>query len=184
VIVLGIDPGLRLTGYAAVRADPDHSADAPALIEAGVIRLTTPSPIADRLVELEHDLAEILTRLDPARAFVEKLFSHYKHPTTAITMGHARGVCLLALRRAGVVIDELAATEVKKATTGGGHASKRQMQLAVQASLALPELPSPPDVADAIAIALTGVRRLVFTPETRSTPRRSTRSRRSGAAPI
>ncbi|RMH23740.1 MAG: crossover junction endodeoxyribonuclease RuvC [Planctomycetota bacterium] len=163
MIVLGIDPGLRLTGYAAVRADPGRPADAPALVEAGVIRLDASAPVAARLVELERDLAGIVARLAPTCAFVEKLFAHYKHPTTAIAMGHARGVCLLAVHRAGVEVAELAATEVKKATTGGGHASKRQMQLAVQALLGLPEPPSPPDVADAIAIALTGARRRTST---------------------
>ncbi len=171
MLVLGIDPGLRLTGYACVRIAPGRPSDDAVLVEAGVFRLSVARPVADRLVELERDLAEVVDRLSPTRAFVEKLFAHYKHPTTAIAMGHARGVCLLALRRAGVGVHELASTEVKKATTGGGHASKRQMQLAVQAQLRLPEPPSPPDVADAIAIALTGARRLGFTAETQKTQR-------------
>ena len=172
MLVLGIDPGLRLTGYACVRIDTDHPGADPALVEAGVFRLSPSHCIADRLVELERDLAQVVARLVPAHAFIEKLFAHYKHPTTAITMGHARGVCMLALRRAGVEVGELAATEVKKSTTGAGHATKRQMQLAVQAQLGLAEPPSPPDIADAIAIALTGARRLGFSTETPSTHRR------------
>jgi len=158
--ILGIDPGSLLTGYACIDIDADRPSIKPALIEAGVIRLDPKQSIADRLVELERDLADIADRTKPQRAYIEKLFAHYRHPTTAITMGHARGVCLLALRRVGVEIYELAATEVKKSVTGAGHANKRQVQLAVQAQMGLDEMPSPPDIADAIAIALTGARRL------------------------
>lgn len=160
MVILGIDPGLRLTGYACVHQTPEHPNREPSLLEAGVIRLPAGRSIADRLVELERDLNDVIRRHEPARAYVEKIFAHYRHPTTAITMGHARGVCLLAIRRAGVSVYELAATEVKKSVTGGGHAGKRQVQLAVQAQLGLADMPSPPDVADAIAIAITGARRL------------------------
>ena len=91
---------------------------------------------------------------------VEKLYAHYKHPRTAILMGHARGVILLCARQHDVPVQDLPSTEVKKAITGYGHASKRQMQLAVQSQCRLPEVPTPADVADAIAIALTCARRL------------------------
>ena len=93
---------------------------------------------------------------------VEKLFAHYRHPTTAIVMGHARGVILLAAAQAGIPVDELAATEIKKSLTGFGHATKRQMQLSVQAQCRLAEPPSPVDVSDAIAIALCASRRLIL----------------------
>lgn len=164
MVILGVDPGLQITGYACVRTDAAHPNRDPELVEAGCFRLRAKDDVADRLVELEQDLCGVIERCSPAIAFVEKLFAHYKHPTTAITMGHARGVVLLSLRRAGVEVNELAATEVKKSLTGGGHASKTQMQLAVQAQLGLSEAPSPPDVADAIAIALTGARRQASSP--------------------
>lgn len=156
--ILGIDPGLHRTGYACV----DHAAARadPALIEAGVIRLRPVDPIPRRLCELEADLAAIIDRLRPDYACVEKLFAHYKHPTTAIVMGHARGVALLVIQRAGVECAELGATEIKKSLTGNGHASKAQMQESVRAQLGLAEPPRPPDVADAIAIALCAARRL------------------------
>lgn len=156
--ILGIDPGLHLTGYACV----DARGDAPdaALVEAGVIRLRPADPLPRRLCELEADLAAIIDRLRPDHACVEKLFAHYKHPTTAIIMGHARGVALLVIQRAGVEWAELGATEIKKSLTGNGHASKAQMQESVRAQLALAEPPRPPDVADAIAIALCAARRL------------------------
>lgn len=166
--VVGIDPGLRLTGYGCVETALGNGARARlevpgaggvVLVEAGVFRLKQGRSVADRLVELERDLAEALQRLRPEVVAVEKVFAHYKHPTTAAIMGHARGVVLLAARRAGMEILELGATEVKKSLTGNGHASKGQMQGAVAAQLGLATRPEPADVADAIAIGLCGLRR-------------------------
>lgn len=154
---LGIDPGLRATGYGCV--DLRAAGAEPSLVEAGVLRLSPRRTVAQRLAELHADLDEIIEALAPSHMVVEKLFAHYAHPTTAIQMGHARGVILLAGARRDVCILELAATEVKKSLTGNGHAGKRQMQLAVQAQCRLREPPSPPDVADAIAIALAAARR-------------------------
>lgn len=163
--MLGIDPGLRLTGYGCVEGDPD----APVLVEAGVFRLgksqesgdalTGALGVSARLAELEQDLVATITRLRPEAAAVESLFAHYKHPATAIIMGHARGVILLAIRRAGLPLVELKPNEVKKSLTGNGHADKPQMQRAVQMQFALAAPPEPPDVADAIAVALCAARR-------------------------
>ncbi|MBL8964886.1 MAG: crossover junction endodeoxyribonuclease RuvC [Phycisphaeraceae bacterium] len=180
--MLGIDPGLRITGYACVEGDPY----APCLVEAGVFRLgrrvarprgtvEVESPheeaspegslgavsLGSRLAELERDLVEVIERVRPRAAAVESLFAHYKHPATAIVMGHARGVILLAIRRARLPIVELRPNEVKKSVTGNGHAGKAQMQRAVQAQFGLAEPPSPPDVADAIAIAVCAARRIL-----------------------
>ncbi|MEX2214583.1 MAG: crossover junction endodeoxyribonuclease RuvC [Phycisphaeraceae bacterium] len=158
--VMGIDPGLRLTGYAAV--DLPKGAIEPQLIEAGVIRLTVKTSMEARLGQLHAELSDLLDALKPGRLAVEKLYAHYKHPRTAILMGHARGVILLCAAQRKIEVEHLPSTEVKKAMTGYGHASKEQMQRAVQAQCNLPELPSPPDVADAIAIALTSARRLAL----------------------
>lgn len=152
--VLGIDPGLRLTGYACVQG-----AESSEVIEAGVFRLSAKKPVADRLVELSNDLRDVIERLRPQVVAVEKLYAHYKHPTTAAIMGHARGVVLLHIRQADLHLVELGATEVKKSLTGNGHASKLQMQAAVQIQLGLAACPEPPDVADAVAIALCCLRR-------------------------
>ncbi len=176
--VLGIDPGTRLTGYACIepsaRATRSRTSRQPVLghngdgcergrdadvIEGGVIRLNGKIALADRLIELEADLIGVIERLKPDMLAIEKLYAHYAHPTTAIIMGHARGVALLAAARAGLAIVELGATEVKKSLTGNGHASKQQMQRAVQTQLHLIETPKPPDVADAIAIGLCAMRR-------------------------
>lgn len=153
VRVLGIDPGLRITGYGCV----DGRGPAPALIEAGVLRLggsRAGVSVAERLAELDEDLRALLGRLRPDVAAVESLFAHTAHPATAILMAHARGVILLNIRRAGLRLVELRPNAVKKFITGHGHAGKGQVQAAVRAALGLAAAPSPPDVADAIAIAL------------------------------
>lgn len=165
---LGIDPGLRLTGYGCVESPPSGTRRARAaadalLIEGGVIRLNARASVSQRLAELDDDLREIIERLRPDVVAVEKLYAHYKHPTTAIVMGHARGVVLLNIQRAGLKLVELGATEVKKSLTGNGHASKDQMQRGVQAQLGLAAPPRPADVADAIAIGLCALRRGRFT---------------------
>jgi crossover junction endodeoxyribonuclease RuvC len=155
--ILGIDPGLSLTGYGCI--DLEGAAE-PKLVEAGVFRLKQRGPIAFRLAQLFDDLSQSLDELKPDVMVVEKLFTHYKHVRTGILMGHARGVVLLAGQMRGIEIDELAVTEVKRAIAGNGHASKQQMQRAVMLQCGLMEPPSPPDVADAIAIALCASRRL------------------------
>lgn len=156
--MLGIDPGLRLTGYGVV--DLRDGSIEPTLVEGGIIRLDAKRPMEHRLLQLRNDLTELIAGLKPDRMAVEQLYSHYAHPRTAILMGHARGVILLCGTAANLPIEHLAATEIKKSLTGNGHATKQQMQLSVQAQCNLAEPPSPPDVADAIAIALCHARRI------------------------
>jgi len=153
--ILGIDPGLNVTGYALV----EFGRDEPRIVEAGTIRTNPRARMPARAAQIHADLAEVLAEFRPDRVAVEKLYAHYKHPRTAILMAHARGVVLLAAEQAGVSVLDLAATEVKKSLTGNGHASKQQVQRAVQAVCRLKELPQPADVADAIAIALCAGRR-------------------------
>ena len=155
--ILGIDPGLSLTGYGCV--DLADGENEPTLVEAGVFRLARKKPMVYRLHQLYEDLAALLDELKPDEMIVEKLFSHYRHVRTSILMGHARGVVLLAGQQRGIRVGELSATEVKKAVAGGGHASKHQVQQAVMSQCGLAEVPQPPDVADAIAIALCAARR-------------------------
>jgi len=155
--VLGIDPGLQITGFALMKID-DGQID-PQLVEAGVIRLDRKLSLEQRLVQLETDLAALIETMEPHVLAVEKLYSHYRHPRTAILMAHARGVILLCAQRRGMRIEHLPSTEVKKAMTGYGHASKQRIQQAVMQQCGLSEVPKPPDVADAIAIAMTSARR-------------------------
>lgn len=148
--ILGIDPGLQITGYGVV----DYQTLKPRLIDGGVIRLSAKSPLADRLVELETELLALIKEHKPQICAVEQLYSHYAHPRTAILMGHARGVILLVARKCGVRLEQFAANRVKQSVTGAGHASKVQMQRAIQSMWNLDDPPEPPDVADALAIAL------------------------------
>jgi crossover junction endodeoxyribonuclease RuvC len=149
--ILGIDPGLERTGYGVIETD---DAAGPQLVEAGVVRTETKTPLEERLAEIESGLESVLSDFAPAAVAVEQLYSHYKHPRTAILMGHARGVIFLAAARAGLAVTSYSATRIKKALVGSGHASKHQVQRAIQSALGLKSVPEPPDVADALAVAL------------------------------
>ncbi len=155
--VLGIDPGLRLTGYACV--DMGISGQDAHLIEAGVLRLKSHQPLVDRLRQLHDDLQNVIADVHPAVLAVEALYSMYRNPRTAILMAHARGVVLLQAAIYKLELEEFTPTEVKRAVAGKGHASKEQVQRAVMVQCGLSAPPSPPDVADAIAIALCAARR-------------------------
>jgi crossover junction endodeoxyribonuclease RuvC len=148
--ILGIDPGLQLTGYGVI----DCLSPRPSLVDAGVIRLNARADLAARLAELEEELAALFEEHQPDICAVEQLYAHYKHPRTAILMGHARGVILLVAQRSGVAIEQFAANRIKQSVVGHGHAQKGQVQRAIQLMWNLPKLPEPPDVADALAIAL------------------------------
>lgn len=149
--ILGIDPGLERTGYGIIDAPP---AGTPRLVEAGVITTRPADALPARLMEIQSALAAVLAEFKPDAVAVEQLYSHYAHPRTAILMGHARGVVLLAAAEAGVAIESYSATHVKKSLIGSGHASKQQVQRAVQSVFRLVRAPQPPDVADALAVAL------------------------------
>lgn len=156
--ILGVDPGLNITGYAVVEfASPSAP---PVVLEAGAIRTHAEGEIAERIAQIYADLSDILAEQKPHRVAVEQLYAHYEHPRTGILMAHARGVVLLAARQAGCGVDHLPATRVKKSLTGNGHASKAQMQRAVQTLCRLDAAPEPADVADALAIALCAGRNL------------------------
>lgn len=154
--IVGIDPGTRLTGYGVIEWHPAR----PKLLDAGVIRLREKDPVPQRLVELEKDLDALLAEHKPDVCAIEQLYAHYAHPRTAIIMGHARGVILLVAARRGVRIEQYAANRIKQSLTGHGHASKDQMQRAIQSLWNLDKPPDPPDVADALAIALCAGRQI------------------------
>lgn len=144
--ILGIDPGLQVCGYAVVEDET--------LIEAGVFRTESNSPLEERLNRIAEDTKVIVERFRPDVVAVEELYSHYAHPKTAILMGHARGVILGKCAEVGVEVRSFGATRIKKSLTGNGRASKGQVQRMIQTVLSLPEVPEPNDVADAVAVAL------------------------------
>ena len=151
--VLGIDPGLQVTGYAVL----EPGGRAPRVCEAGVICSAegrSKTDMATRLCALYDSIVEVLDQFQPGEVAVEQLFAHYQHPRTAILMGHARGVILLAAAQRGLPIHSYSATRIKKTITGSGRASKEQVQYTIQRELGLAQLPEPADVADALAAAL------------------------------
>jgi crossover junction endodeoxyribonuclease RuvC len=150
MIVLGIDPGLNTTGYGVL----NFANNQPRLMEAGVVRSKASRSLPERIKEIHDGVAEIVAALKPEVMAIEELYSHYDRPTTAILMGHARGAILLAATSGGIIVTSYPATQIKKTITGNGHAAKWQMQEAVRRELNLPTLPEPPDVADALAIAM------------------------------
>jgi len=148
--ILGIDPGLNITGYGVLQ----RGVGAPRLCEAGVIRSRNRDSLAARVGEIHRGLCDVIESLRPTVMALEELYSHYDRPKTAILMAHARGVICLAAVEAGIPVVHYAATQIKKLLTGSGRAPKGQMQRAIQRELGLPALPEPPDVADALAVAL------------------------------
>ncbi len=149
--ILGVDPGLNITGYGAVDLG---SGGKSAIVEAGTIRTNAKEPLQDRISQIYADLVEVIGELQPDAVAIEQLYAHYNHPRTSILMAHARGVIMLAAQQAGLAVRSVQATEVKKSVTGNGRATKKQVQLAIQSICKLPEIPEPPDVADALAIAI------------------------------
>jgi crossover junction endodeoxyribonuclease RuvC len=150
VRILGIDPGLEITGYGCVGREKTDVG----LIEAGVIRTKKSDPLPRRLSVLYESLVELLGEVRPEVIAIEELYSHYKFPRTSSIMGHARGVVLLAAGLQDITVISYGANRIKKSLTGNGHASKEQMQLMVKNVLNLEKVPKPPDVSDAIAVAL------------------------------
>ncbi len=148
--ILGIDPGLNITGYGILRRRPRG----PKLEEAGVIRGGSGGPLPPRLHKIHKGLSEVVESYRPAAIAIEQLYSHYQRPQTSILMGHARGVICLVGAQFDIPVFDYAATKVKKLLTGNGRAPKVQMQQAIRRELSLSAVPEPADVADALAIAL------------------------------
>lgn len=155
--ILGIDPGLGCTGYAVVDLDP--KCGAPRLVEAGAIRSDDQRPLPERLVQLHREVTGIIEELGPEVLAIEDLYSEYKFPRTALLMAHARGAICLAAAQKGLPVWNYPPSQIKVAVVGHGAASKEQVQAMVTRVFCLPKVPTPHDVADAMAIALTGHRR-------------------------
>lgn len=150
-LVIGIDPGTATTGYGLVRDLPDDNLQ---MVDFGVIQTPAGMPAAERLSLLYHRLRELLLLHRPESAAVEKLFFQ-SNVKTAIAVGQARGVVLLALAEAGLEIAEYTPNEVKQAVAGYGSADKKQIQEMVRILLRMAHIPQPDDAADALAIAIT-----------------------------
>jgi crossover junction endodeoxyribonuclease RuvC len=151
-LFLGIDPGLNTTGYGLVAVSARGTAR---LVDAGTIRTRGKDPLPSRLAELYDGLHGLLEAHDPEAMGLEEVFSHYKHPATAIVMAHARGVLCLVASQMGVPVVALPSTRIKKLITGNGRASKKQVRGMVCRILGLrQESVRPDDVSDALAAAI------------------------------
>ena len=153
--VLGIDPGTAITGYAVVEEERGQLH----LIDLGVINTPAKSPLPSRLQKIYTDLRHTIDTHQPDAAAVEQLFFS-RNVRTAMAVGHARGVTLLALADAGLSIAEYTPMQIKQAITGYGNADKRQIQEMVRMLLDLREIPRPDDAADAAAVAICYLHRL------------------------
>lgn len=147
--VLGIDPGTASTGYGVVE-DVDGKLR---VLAFGVIKTKTKSPLSRRLQQIYQQLTELASEWQPSVAAVEELFFS-SNVRTAMSVGQARGVALLALADAGLETSEYTPLTIKQAVTGYGKADKTQMQEMVRLLLELDEVPRPDDAADALAVAI------------------------------
>ncbi len=150
--ILGVDPGLHITGYGVLEVRPRR----PLVCEAGIIRPADEgaTDLAARVRSVYKGIVEVVQQYRPEVVVVEQLYAHYEHPRTAILMAHARGVIFLAAAESEVPVVSYTPGRIKKTVTGHGRAPKEQVQRTIQGELGLAAVPEPPDVADALAVAL------------------------------
>jgi crossover junction endodeoxyribonuclease RuvC len=150
MLAVGIDPGTAITGYGFVQLTQNGELE---LIDFGVITTASNIPMSDRLQQLHSQLSQLLALHQPSSGAVEKLYFQ-RNVSTAISVGQARGVALLALAEAGVEVAEYSPREIKQAIVGYGGAEKKQIQHMVRTLLEMDTIPQPDDAADALAIAI------------------------------
>jgi crossover junction endodeoxyribonuclease RuvC len=129
------------------------------VLDTGVIVTRAGEPLDARIHEIYEGVIKVLDAYEPALVVLEDLYAEYEFPRTALQMAHARGVVCLAARQRSVAVLALAPAEVKRAVSGNGAAAKEQIQRCVQRLLKLPEVPRPSHIADALALAFTGLSR-------------------------
>jgi crossover junction endodeoxyribonuclease RuvC len=149
VRIFGIDPGSDRTGYGCVETDGRRHQ----LIACGAITARPGDPFPERLARIHRELTELLEACRPASVALENLF-HASNARSALKLGHARGVAMLAAVQAGCRVAEYTPAEVKRAIVGYGRAEKRQVQQMVKLLLGLDKVPTPHDAADALAVAI------------------------------
>ena len=150
MIIVGIDPALTITGYGVIEV---HSSEL-SLIEAGIISTSSKETLPERMNKIYQAVIKLISDTKPDCLVLEKIYAHYRHPTTAYVLGHARGVICLACAVKNVPLAEYAATRIKKSIVGAGLASKHQVQQMVASILGLNSIPKYTDVTDALALAI------------------------------
>lgn len=149
MFVLGVDPGVSRCGYGLVASE----AQAMSVVSAGVITTPVSDPLPQRLAELSAELEDLITEYRPNIVVVERVFFQ-TNVRTAMSVGQASGLALALAHKHGAEVVQYTSNEVKQCVTGDGAATKAQTQRMVQQLLSLPERPDPPDVADALALAI------------------------------
>lgn len=162
MFVLGIDPGLTATGYGLVRGGQK-----PAAVAAGVIRTGPDRPIGERLADLHRELTDLIREYQPDTVSLETVFTN-RNLNTAISVGRASGVAILASAQAGLEVAEYVPTAIKAAVTGDGGADKAAVAAMVARLLSLSEPPRPADAADGLAVALCHLRSAPLTARVRA----------------
>jgi crossover junction endodeoxyribonuclease RuvC len=166
VRIFGIDPGSNRTGYGCLETDGSRHR----VIAVGVIRTATLAPFPDKLLEIHTGLVAVLAECRPDCVAIENLF-HAVNARTALKLGHARGVAMLAAVAAGLPVVEYTPAEIKRAVVGYGRAEKHQIQQMVKLILGLAVEPTPHDAADALAVAICHAHSLNAPPRRAGTPR-------------
>ena len=147
--IFGIDPGSEKTGYGCIDADGGRYR----VVLSGAINTRLRGPFPDKLLEIHRGLTALLAKARPDCVAIETLF-HARNVRSALKLGHARGVAVLAAIEANLPVVEYAPAEIKRAVVGYGRAEKRQVQAMVKLLLGLKALPAPHDAADALAVAI------------------------------
>lgn len=150
MLVIGIDPGTASTGYGLIRQQENGQLD---MVDYGLIATAAGHPMPGRLLDLYRALKSILAKYAPNTAAIEKIYFQ-RNVSTAISVGQARGVAILAFAEESIPIDEYNPREIKLAVSGYGDADKQQMQAMVRVLLRMDCIPTPDDAADALAIAI------------------------------
>ncbi len=148
--IIGIDPGTGILGFGVI----DAVGGKLTMVDAGVVRTPPHTPLDERLEEIYDSLTEIIAETKPDVMSIEKLF-FARNVTTAMSVSHARGVAMLAGKKAGLVLAEYTPMQIKQTLTGYGKADKKQVQEMVRLQLGLREIPKPDDAADALGAAVT-----------------------------
>ncbi|MCJ7577301.1 MAG: crossover junction endodeoxyribonuclease RuvC [candidate division Zixibacteria bacterium] len=149
MIILGVDPGSIATGYGLIKSNDQTNV----LLDYGVIRTDSKKSLPEKLKQIFEGLAQIIAQKHPDELAIEETF-YSKNAKSALVMGQARGVAILAAACAKISVYEYSPKEVKCSVVGRGNASKLQVQYMVKNLLGLKDLPQPPDAADALAVAL------------------------------
>ncbi|RMF56724.1 MAG: crossover junction endodeoxyribonuclease RuvC [Calditrichaeota bacterium] len=164
MVILGIDPGLSVTGYGVIEI-----VNQKVICRGfgGIYNKGRKKEIADKLQTIYDGVCQVIDEFHPQVCAIEEVFYH-ENVNTAIVMGHARGVAMVAARKSGLEVFEYAAREIKMSIVGFGAASKHQVQAMVQSLLQMSQPPRPQDAADALAVALCHYHRLKFHQLTRN----------------